>query len=661
MSKGHYPTRIDPINLPRRLREGLIEAETLMEKGKASDAKSLLNELNKKYPNQPDVLGMTANACIDLEDGHGYLIAMLALHKLRPNSPDINLGLARAYLKNFRPALALRTFARFLDRWPGHPSADDARKTVEDLQRGLQEAYLALKLPEDASFEFACKHEELQVCLASGQYQRGKSLVEELQERKPDFAPAYNNLSQIYWLEGDLPKAIQVCNEVLGFEPDNVHALGNIVRYLYLSGQKSEAPQYVERLKKSTAEASDRWKKISETLSFIGDDEGMLSLREQVLKEGGSKEVDETFYHFLAVSEAMLGQENAAKADWKRALKINPNFIPAQENLADLKRPKHERNGPWAIPFAQMITEKVILEMTRVVERAAKSKDDAAFHPTIQRFLDAHPELLQLAPLLLERGDHTAKELVINIADMSAHPGFLALLKEFAFGQKSSDEVRLKAAQILSKHNAAPTGKVDMWIKGQWTQILLLGFEITPEPMLDEDPMRPKVLALMKQAIGALHEENGELAEQHLRKALLLQPEHPGLLNNLALALLFQDKNEEAKALLEHITNDFPDYFLGQMALARELMQQGNTEKARAIIDHWMDTKKKYHTTEFSALCKAQIDLMLAEGLHEGIDAWLGMWEKAYPEDPDIDHFKELVRIRKRIDKLMRKKPRTKE
>jgi hypothetical protein len=51
-----FSTRFDPINLPRRLREGLQEADDLLERGKSQQALELLNELDKSFPRQLDVL-----------------------------------------------------------------------------------------------------------------------------------------------------------------------------------------------------------------------------------------------------------------------------------------------------------------------------------------------------------------------------------------------------------------------------------------------------------------------------------------------------------------------------------------------------------------------------------------------------------------------------
>lgn len=662
MRKGQLPTHINPVNLPRRLREGLDEADILLEEGRAAQALEILEELDERYPNQVYVLGMIIEACSHLKDGRGFLSAARRLHRLTPNRPDVKLSLASAYLANMFPALALTTFREFLRRWPQHEEAANARKTVEALEAELPQMLAKAGLDFDADFDFACQHEEAQVCLNTGEFARAKSLAEKMQRQKPDFAAPLNNLSQVYWLEGDLPRAIETCERVLAIRPDNIHALGNLVRYLYLAGRKEEAAPLVERLKASTAEAADRWRKLAETLAFIGDDQGILELAARAKKEAHPIELDAYFHHFVAVSECLRGKEKEARAHWQRALHLNPNFEPARENLDDLKKPAHKRNGPWAFPAAQMLPPRAIQEMVRVIEQGAKRKGEENFQPAVRRILDKRPELLQMAPLLLERGDAQAKEYVLMMADISGHPGFLSLLKEYAFGQKGSDESRLKAAQILSKFNVVPAGETKLWLQGEWQPILLLGFEITAEPLMDRYPLHQKAINLMAQALEALRAEDGPRAEELLRKALIIQPEHPSLLNNLALALDVQKKDEEKDAILKRITNDFPDYFIGQMAQARKAIQSGDLDKARSILNHWMETKKKYHVTEFNILCKTQIDLSLAEENSEGALSWMKMWEATEPDDPDFEPYQQHLEILELLSKFksrLRKKNKT--
>ncbi len=63
MAKRKISTDLNPVlNLPRRLREGLAEADLLLERGKTMQALDLLKELSDRYPNQVEVLEMLAEA-----------------------------------------------------------------------------------------------------------------------------------------------------------------------------------------------------------------------------------------------------------------------------------------------------------------------------------------------------------------------------------------------------------------------------------------------------------------------------------------------------------------------------------------------------------------------------------------------------------------------
>jgi tetratricopeptide (TPR) repeat protein len=466
-----------------------------------------------------------------------------------------------------------------------------------------------------------------------------------------------NNLSQIYWLEGDLKRAIETCERALAMDADNLHAQGNLIRYLYFAGRKDEAAPLIERLKASSAPAFDRWKKIAETLAFIGDDQGMLELAARAEKEADRSELGAFFYHLVAVSECMLGNEKAARERWQRALKIDPSLDLASKNLDDLRKPVHERNGPWPFFIQQVIPLNVIQKIARFAEREAKRKKDENFQPAMQRFLDEHPEVLNMAPLLLKRGETFAKEFVFMMTEMSGHPALLSLLKEYAFGQRGSDKSRLRAARILSQLDYIPPGETTLWIQGEWRPILLLNFEITPEPVLQETyPLKPKALDLTKQVVEALRAENWTRAEDLSRRALSIHPEHPTLLTNLAAALEMQGKDEEREIIIEHVFQDFPNYFFGQMLLVKELILKGDLEQARSILDHWVKTKKKYHVTEFNILCKNQIDLFVQEENLNGALSWLDMWKATEPEDPEFETYqKRLAALEKKTNRSNKK------
>jgi len=641
--KFNFPTRVDPINLPRRLRDGLAEAEELLTYGKPEQALETLSELKRQFPNSADVLGLMSDAYYDIQDLHSYLWTMYQLHRLIPNRLEANLGLAGAYLANGRLGLALRAFRNFLKKWPRYEEAEEIKTTIARLETALSEILAKLDFTLEDGLDFACKHEELQVLMEHQETQRCKQLAETLLKQRPSFAPVWNNLSMVYWIEGNLPKAIETCEQVLKLEPDNIHALSNISRYLFIQGRKKGATLSTEKLKASHADAADGWVKKAEAFCFIGDDQGAVSLLEEARQAKAQNELNEYFYHWVAVSALRLGRESEARRYWNKALKINPNFSLTKENLDELKKPANERNAPWAFPFSTWFPYKIIQELLSLAERTANNKKSDSVSTTLTRFLDSHSDLLNIAPTLLDRGDPDSKDFIIKIADFSAHPKLLAALKDFAFGQNGPDSLRMEAAQILSKHDWVETGEARLWLNGEWQSTILMGFEITDEP----DPksiLHPKVQPLLAQAIDALHKKNGKLAEELIRKALVIEPDAPSLHNNLAVAFDMQGRKEEASAMVDQIIKQYPDYFFGQVSAARKAMFADDLKKAREILNKLM-TRKQYHVTEFSALCSVFVDLSIEDDQPDAALSWFEMWEGAYPEDPRLEQYEERIEM----------------
>ena len=70
-----------------------------------------------------------------------------------------------------------------------------------------------------------------------------------------------------------------------------------------------------------------------------------------------------------------------------------------------------------------------------------------------------------------------------------------------------------------------------MWIKGKWSEILQLNFEITSDPAPDFKLPATGKLAL--QAVEALRAQDGAHAQALIEKALEAE-QTPSLINNLA-------------------------------------------------------------------------------------------------------------------------------
>jgi tetratricopeptide (TPR) repeat protein len=629
-----------PPPLPRRVREGLYKADQLLDEAQPEEALQILEELDHRHPGLAPVLELLVTAYSDIKNMQGYEWALYRLLKIEQNIPEAVLGMAGAYMANYRPALAVQQFQLFLRRWPDHEQAIETRRSLEKLQSAFQKEMEALNLPEEETLEVARQNEEVRFFMDHHQYHQGRRVAEKLLKKHPDYVPVINNLSLINALEGKREQAIRLAYEVLEMEPENVHALSNLTCWLFLTGNQQEAEEIAQHLKASRAPAADVWTKKAEALAYLANYEGILELYQQAKKEDKFEHESPLFLHLVAVAKYNQGQERDARHLWQQALMLNPGFALARQNLEDLERPIGGRNAPWAFSIFSWINEKTIGDLYRVTESASRRKREHAVREVTMKFLEQHPEIVPLAPHLLQHGDATAREFVLNLTKITHDPALMEAIKEFSMGQRGSDDLRLQAAQLLSKEGLLPAGSIRMWSKGQWRDLMLLDFEVTSE--VEREHRNPEVQSLAEEAYYALQDRDGRTAQELLEEAIVLDPDSASLYNNLAIAYEFQKKPEKAQALIREIHERFPDYFFGIVGVARLAIRDGELDSAHELLDNLMQ-RKRLHVTEFDTLCAAQIELSLAEKNREAARSWFEMWERPDPENPQLNLYRQRV------------------
>ncbi len=638
--KSPQPARARIISMPPRLIEALEEVDDLTRRKRWNEALVRLDELDERYSNHPAVLTQLANVSQQLNDMTRFEDACARLVKADPNNDDATLALAGAYLHNARPVLGLRAFRRFVQQWPEHPQAPEAQKLIHDLEAGLAELLEPYGLSTDeTSLTLAEQHEKVQFYLAHGNYAQVKRVAQEALRRQPDFAPVRNNLSLCCFIEGELDQAVAEAQRVLDFQPDNIHALSNLVRFLFILGRTEEARQTAERLKNSPTQAADLWLKKMEAFAVLGDDVTVLDCFRQAEQTGdlALPTADPFIFHLMAASYARLGQEQEARQYWKRALKVSPHFQLAEENLADLRQPIGQRHGAWAYSLPYWIGDKSQRDLVAVMQSASQNKKEAALEQALRRYLQQHPELIRLAPVLLQRSDPAAAMFVLSLAGASTDPELLAALKDFALGQRGADNLRHQAAQLVMVKGGLPAGPITLWIKGQPTKTLLMNFEIHAEP--SEGQHSRAVEHLLLESIEASRDNDLQRAETLLHQALELEPQSPDLANNLAAVYKAQRRDAEAASLARQNYERHPDYLFGRVRMASILIEDGQLDAAQQLLDP-LFARTRLHFSEFLAFCGGQIELLLARGQKDSARSWFDLMEAAEPDHPSTLHYR---------------------
>ncbi|MCT7952359.1 tetratricopeptide repeat protein [Ancylothrix sp. C2] len=616
----------------------LTKAHAQMRRQNWDQAIEILQNLETKYPQEPDVYISQINLYYEIGDMLHYQYACERLIEIQPNNADATLGLAGAYMTNVRPMLALQTFRRFVETWPQHKKAEEVRETIRELETKTTEIITDLGLTGPDAIEIATLHEKAHGFLELNKYLEAREIEQKILEMCPDFVQAINNISQTYWMEGNLQKAIESCQKVLQINPQNYHALSNISRYLILSGNIEQAKQEAEKLKAVESEIIDIWVKKAEAFSFLGDDDSVLEAYSNAEKAGllEGQISAPLLYHLAGCAQLRKGNQDQARKIWQKALEIDPNFYLTRVNLNDLNQPVSQRHSPWPFPLANWISQSTIDDLVKAVNEGFKGQDEEAAQKTTQEYLKQHPEIEKLIPILLDRGDPSAREFALQLAKMARTPEMLEALKTFAFGQRGPDEKRHEAAMVLKKTGFLDTHKVEMWLKGEWTEIILVGFEITDEPTVTYSP---KVLNMLGKANQALKQRQPLEAEKLLKKCLEIEPENPSLLNNLARAWEQQGRKQEAKNLIQEIYEKHPDYVFACTAIAGNYIEEGEIEAAEKLITPLL-SRQKFHASEFAALCNVQVEIAMAKKSPQTAKTWLQMWENSYPEHPGLAYWK---------------------
>ncbi len=628
---GHAVARV----MPYALSVGLNDADDLIERRQWDGARMLLAELDRRYPNQHDVLALQVNLAFDQKDMQSYQNAAERLLKLTPKDADLTLGLAGAYMSNRHMVLALRTFRRFLEHWPNHARAAETRETAAELEQTLRSVLPQYGLEGEDAFALVAQHEEVKSLIDQNQWARARLRAEQTLRRKPDFVPVLNNLSLAYFNEGQSGQAIAPARRVLDLDADNYHALGNLVRYSCLSGRLDEANAWGERLKSATAPGHlDIWTKKAESLSFLGDDQGVLDAFHAAERDG-KPYVWPLLCHLAAVAALRQGREDEARRQWRRALELAPWLHVARDNLEDLDMPIGERHAPWPFGLSEWLSHRDLEEFARKSLSAAARHDPRALAEAQQRFLRQHPALVRLIPLLLDRGDPKGRDFALHVALESRAPELAPALRDFALSQRGPDIARSQAAEVAQLVGLLPDGPLRLWTHGSWRDIEVMGFEIHGEP---SDKHGPRVEKLQLDATLAIRKGDTARGERLIRQALEVEPDAPDLWNNLAAAYAQDGRVQDAEEIVRQIHARDPDYLFGRTNLALQHIRADRLDEAEALLKP-LRARKRIHVSEFSALMDAQIRLCVARKELDAARGWFDLWARTKPDAPAFAHW----------------------
>ncbi len=439
-----------------------------------------LQELTQRYPGQAELLELQMTIAAELQEGLTCGKAAAQLLELDPNHGDGLYIMASMALQKIHPVLAWHLSQRALAQDDEHPMTEGILAVMGKIEEGLDELVAEVEgLPREEAIELLINHEWGQLYLGWGEYEKCKAAELRVIAQKPDFMPAYNNLSLIALTTGDVEEAIVQAEKVLSFEPENVHALANLIRYCFLQGQPEQAQPFGEQLKASQADAWDPYTKKIEGLTYLGDTAGVLEIWQQAeaAGEASSDLLGGVVFHWVAVAQARMGNLTVAKQLWREALKRSPDLKLAQANLDDLLLPLGQRNGPWEFEGHDWMSPPLQTGLLEILSSLSKNSDDPRFLPkAFHRLCADYPGLTTWLETMLTRGDLFGRQMAVELIKEVRSPELLDILKSFALSAHGPDRLRNQVAEFLVEEDVLTSGNIPMWSNGEQTNVALSEF-----------------------------------------------------------------------------------------------------------------------------------------------------------------------------------------
>ncbi|MFO8037892.1 MAG: tetratricopeptide repeat protein [Sodalinema sp.] len=599
-------------------------------------AYEVLQLLVEQYPQDKRVWEYLADVSDELRDLQSYQRASEKILEFSPNDADALYALGTIYMSKVHPLLASQMMQRALAIAPDHEYAPQAQEVLSNLTPKLPGLLEEMGLDD---IEVAILHERGQACLGQGDYAAAREAELEVIRRHPEFISAHNNLALVSWAEGQVEDAIATSEAVLDSHPENIHALSNLVHFLVVSGDTETAQVYGDRLKTTQAEAWDPWTKRIEGLSYLADDAGIVEILDQAeAHDVETSPVGALFFHLTAVALARTGDETRALKQWKKALKHEPNMT-VKDNLSDIRRPVGERHGAWPFSWEQWLLPTTARDLYDTLEGFKDNPEGDNTKVLMGQLFQRHSEFSTKLPRIMERGGPRGQEFGLIMAEQLQTPEILAIIKDFALGQNGSDSMRNRAASIATQAGLIPKDRVTLWIQGEWRDVMVASYEVSPEPAIDH----PKpVKKLLNQAVRNLRQGDEAAAieaERLLKQALKLETNAPDIYNNLAMAYILQGRQAEADTLMDESFERFPDYLFARCAKARRYLDEGDLDAAEALLTPVL-SRDRFHTSEFNAFADIYISLLVEQDKLDKARGWLQMWDGIGSDHPRLPHWK---------------------
>jgi Flp pilus assembly protein TadD len=647
MSKKKFetvgPRKTQPQSGLAKKRQIMDEAEQLILSDEAEKALELLEPLVERYPKDDELFSLLGFASVRLNDLWNGAIHYRRAYELS-HDPGLNIPLALLYIELGFRSLALRAFRLIQLRRFELPEELDVSVLIQGIMSDIQRMADAFQLNVKEAEEGLCWMEDAEIALHQKDYVRCIQLNRRAIRLLDGFPAPYNNLSMALFFNGRPEEAIQTVRQVLAMHPENIQALGNLIRFQAWTGQLEEAQSTWQLLKPLPPENIDNLLKKVEAGAIMEDDSTVYDLLKKMdFEEIVDWALADKMEIFFAISQANLGKIRAAK----KILVTQSEFDYQAEQI--LKAIYNNQKGlGWSERFSyhhigEILPAREWQSLLRLMERRSEG-ESARLKRELDHFIKRFPQLILVGKKLLYEEQQVIP--AIDLLTALDNPAAYAILREFSLGQLGEDDDRMRALFALQLAGEIPQGEVvTIWRKGQPREVRMQLQQVRQDV---KSPYNPQVANLLNDGLKAYQAGKYNKAEHIFKKVLELEPQAKEAYNNLGSIYAKQDQIDKARLMMNKAIEIDPLYVLPRSNLAMFLLEEGKIEEAEAMIAPMVDVEV------FSPQAMVFLSYVRARLAVEQKDweAAINSLELALQIDPDYEPAQKMLQNLKTVDLL---------
>lgn len=277
-----------------------------------------------------------------------------------------------------------------------------------------------------------------------GEFEKAKETFSQIPPQSRDFPSATGLAAMCKLLEGDVNGAAGECEKLLGYYPDNVHALTTYCAVLGAKGDKEGAREVGKRLASVETDSLEDLFRISTALCETGlDEEAYQKL--SILKTKAPYGDDVLWFH--AVSAYRTGRLDEAIDSLELLTLINPRKSVAKYYLVRMREVRDDPEQTLTVNYFYKVPEEEYTKITEFFGTALLAeKEDAELFSELPQILD----YFRIAFDQLDGRDDKLQTLAAKVAVKCRCDKFL---REILLDYNAAESVKLLILRELVLRN----------------------------------------------------------------------------------------------------------------------------------------------------------------------------------------------------------------